>query len=119
MFKIPLSYPYEYVQEPAQVNWGMVIIIFAGILTIIVLVTIFFVIPEYVRGYLNESVQGRIGNLSNNAVDSGCSSDVYNCWNFTTQQEAQDVFEWCIGQGVGDVHHLDTDKDGKACDSLE
>jgi len=44
-----------------------------------------------------------------------CSSDVYNCGDFTTQSEAQAVFNYC---GPEDVHRLDNDGDGVVCESL-
>ena len=43
-----------------------------------------------------------------------CYSNLYNCDDFSTQREAQDTFEFC-GE---DVHDLDRDKDGIACESL-
>ncbi|HHX58835.1 MAG TPA: excalibur calcium-binding domain-containing protein [Candidatus Moranbacteria bacterium] len=39
----------------------------------------------------------------------------YNCSDFTTQEEAQEIFEDC---GDYDVHGLDGDKDGIACEEL-
>jgi len=44
-----------------------------------------------------------------------CSSNVYNCGDFTTQEEAQAVFDYC---GPEDVHRLDNDGDGVVCESL-
>jgi len=46
-----------------------------------------------------------------------CSYDAYNCSDFSTQAEAQEVFEYCGGV-TNDVHRLDRDKDGLACESL-
>ncbi len=46
-----------------------------------------------------------------------CASNVYNCKDFTTQAEAQAVFEYC-GGSANDIHHLDGDGDGVACESL-
>lgn len=46
--------------------------------------------------------------------DVVCSSNVYNCANFRTQAEAQKVLEAC-GR---DVHKLDGDSDGVACETL-
>lgn len=46
-----------------------------------------------------------------------CSSDVYNCGDFTTQAEAQEVYDYC-NPTVGDVHRLDNDGDGVVCESL-
>ena len=96
----------------------MIVLIFSGILTIIVLITIFFIIPNYVKGYLSDKIQGDIDNLSDNTPTYDCSSDVYNCGNFTTQAEAQEIYDYCVGQGKGDVHGLDGDGNGEACESL-
>lgn len=46
-----------------------------------------------------------------------CDSDAYNCGDFTTQAEAQEVFEECGGI-ENDVHQLDGDGDGVACETL-
>lgn len=47
-----------------------------------------------------------------------CSSNYYNCGDFSSQREAQEFFEYCGGIN-NDVHYLDGDKDGKACESLQ
>lgn len=46
-----------------------------------------------------------------------CTYNAYNCTDFSTHIEAQQVFETCGGIN-NDVHKLDTDKDGIACESL-
>ena len=46
-----------------------------------------------------------------------CSSDAYNCGDFANMEDAQIVFDSCGGVG-NDVHRLDGDKDGEACESL-
>lgn len=46
-----------------------------------------------------------------------CSYNVYNCSDFSTHAEAQGVFNYCGGI-TNDVHRLDADKDGSACESL-
>lgn len=46
-----------------------------------------------------------------------CSSNVYNCSDFKTHAEAQAAFEACGGV-QNDIHKLDSDKDGLACESL-
>jgi micrococcal nuclease len=46
-----------------------------------------------------------------------CSSNLYNCADFATHAEAQSVYEAC-GGASNDVHWLDSDKDGIACESL-
>lgn len=47
-----------------------------------------------------------------------CDHDLYNCSDFSTQAQAQAVYEYCEQLGFGDVHHLDSDHDGVACESL-
>ncbi|MDP3763789.1 MAG: thermonuclease family protein [bacterium] len=46
-----------------------------------------------------------------------CSSNTYNCTDFTTHAEAQHVFELCGGVN-NDIHELDRDSDGEACETL-
>jgi len=46
-----------------------------------------------------------------------CAKNVYNCSSFKTQAEAQHVFELC-GNNKNDVHKLDSDGDGRVCESL-
>ena len=47
-----------------------------------------------------------------------CSYDAYNCSSFSTHAEAQAVFEYCGGIN-NDIHRLDGDNDGIACESLK
>jgi len=47
-----------------------------------------------------------------------CSSNVYNCSDFSTHAEAQNVYEYCLEKVGKDVHRLDGDDDGSACESL-
>lgn len=45
-----------------------------------------------------------------------CESNIYNCDDFLTQEEAQEVYEEC---GIeNDIHQLDRDGNGLACESL-
>jgi len=44
-----------------------------------------------------------------------CTSNYYNCGDFITQKKAQEVYDAC---GNSDIHRLDADDDGKACESL-
>lgn len=46
-----------------------------------------------------------------------CSSNKYNCTDFKTHAEAQAVFDQC-GGAENDIHKLDNNKDGEACESL-
>ena len=111
--------PYPYIAESGPTNWTVVVMLIAGILIVFIFITIFFFIPDYIRGYLSDLTQQRINNLEkNNTVSYGCSSDIYNCSNFSTQAGAQDVFNWCVSVGAGDVHQLDKDGNGVACEGL-
>src|SRR3989339_874562 len=47
-----------------------------------------------------------------------CTIDYYNCDNFTTQTESQEVFDNCIAQEKGDIHVLDLDNDSIPCEEL-
>jgi micrococcal nuclease len=47
-----------------------------------------------------------------------CSGNVYNCGDFATHAAAQACYEYCLSVGVGDIHRLDGDSDGLACESL-
>lgn len=47
-----------------------------------------------------------------------CSGNIYNCSDFTTQAEAQACYDYCVSLGYGDVHRLDADNDGIACEGL-
>jgi micrococcal nuclease len=47
-----------------------------------------------------------------------CSGNLYNCPDFNTQAEAQACYNHCMNLGYGDVHRLDADNDGRACESL-
>lgn len=45
-----------------------------------------------------------------------CSSNSYNCGDFSTQREAQSCFNHCLVTVGYDVHWLDEDSDGSACE---
>ena len=47
-----------------------------------------------------------------------CSSNQYNCADFSSHASAQACYDYCISIGRGDVHKLDSDSDGSACESL-
>lgn len=55
-------------------------------------------------------------------IMSDCPCDqgnVKNCSDFDTWEEAQDCYEKCLDLGYGDVHGLDSDDDGIACEGLQ
>ena len=47
-----------------------------------------------------------------------CSGNIYNCPDFDTQPEAQACFEYCYEITGKDIHRLDADNDGIACEHL-
>ena len=52
------------------------------------------------------------------AVVCECSYDKYNCKDFNTHAEAQACYEYCKSLGHGDVHGLNREDDGVACENL-
>ncbi len=50
-------------------------------------------------------------------MDKNCEADNFNCENFATQDEAQELFEKCGGLEY-DVHGLDGDNDKIVCEHL-
>lgn len=64
-------------------------------------------------------VRDQVSGVRTNTVDSDyeCSKNAYNCSDFSTQAEAQTIFDSCGGSN-NDVHKLDADGDGKVCESL-
>lgn len=47
-----------------------------------------------------------------------CDGDRYNCSSFSRQWQAQSCYNYCIQQSAGDIHGLDSDNDGRVCESL-
>lgn len=68
-------------------------------------------------GSLSESVVQR--DAEGNALYGAmCEENVYNCADFKTQEEAQEVYQTCKTAEKPDRHGLDRDGDGVACQSL-
>jgi micrococcal nuclease len=47
-----------------------------------------------------------------------CSGDLYNCSDFGTRAAAQACYDYCYVRTGRDIHRLDADGDGEACESL-
>lgn len=47
-----------------------------------------------------------------------CDRNLYDCRDFSTQDEAQTCFDYCRETTGEDVHHLDGGGDGRVCESL-
>ena len=71
-------------------------------------------VSQVSRGEIND--QNYI-NKTEVAGNWECSSNTYNCTDFKTHAEAQAVFDSCGGIS-NDIHKLDSDGDGVACESL-
>ena len=67
-------------------------------------------------GSLSESVIERDED-GNMILGTMCEAGSYNCDDFATQAEAQEVYESC-GGAENDVHGFDRDGDGLACEGL-
>lgn len=52
------------------------------------------------------------------AKSCDCSADLYNCKDFKYHVDAQACYESCKSQNKGDVHKLDADSNGSACEGL-
>ena len=120
---MPLQYPsnspynpYQVIQKPK--NWPLIILIALGVI-IIIATGVYF----YINNFSSDS-SGDAGPDDNNSIAVGepnpaaCNEDLYNCGDFTTQAEAQAVYDVCFSQTGKDVHGLDGDGNGKACESL-
>jgi hypothetical protein len=58
--------------------------------------------------------------VPSNTIEAVCAcyGNIYNCDDFSTHNSAQRCYEYCISLGYGDVHRLDGDSDGSACEDL-
>ena len=45
-----------------------------------------------------------------------CRTDRYNCADFKTRREARELYDCCMRKAGYDVHKLDRDSDGIACE---
>ena len=52
---------------------------------------------------------------TSSGIPSKCSSDQYNCGDFSSQSDAQRMYNYCYPFN-GDIHRLDGDNNGLACD---
>ncbi len=107
-----LNNPYT-TEKPKK--WGWIIMgILAAIL--IILTVIFLVIPAFSEGE-NNSYEVSSNISQNEETEVICVTDTYNCDDFPNQFEAQMTYNRCL-RLFGDIHRLDNDGDGEACESL-
>lgn len=60
----------------------------------------------------------RSSTIDTGTVVCSCSGNLYNCGDFASHAQAQACFDYYMSIGAGDVHWLDCDDDGSACESL-
>ncbi len=53
-----------------------------------------------------------------NILEMYCGEDVYNCDSYSSQEDAQQVYDFCMEDVGYDVHGLDNDGDGVVCEGL-
>ncbi|MEK6847902.1 MAG: hypothetical protein AABX50_02135 [Nanoarchaeota archaeon] len=111
---------YLYTQPQQPTNWPKIILIAIGI--IILIGAGYLLINSYLSGKRGDNAGGNNIVDNNSAGSLGdntyvCGSDSYNCGNFTTQAQAQMVFDYCEPT-AGDIHGLDADGNGEACEGL-
>ena len=68
-------------------------------------------------GVWAEEEEEKKPDIPEESFEYDCSSNIYNCADFTSQKDAQDIFELCGGID-NDVHRLDNDGDGIVCETL-
>ena len=66
-------------------------------------------------GFLSPNSQARVSEAMR--ALGQCRINTYDCGDFSTQFEAQAVY-WACGGRQNDVHLLDRDRDGRACEWL-
>jgi len=100
----------------------LIIILVLAVLVTIVLVVLLIINFKFDKSnneINNSDTQEQIDELFGS--HNNCADDMYNCDDFDTQEQAQEMFELCggtSGSDSNDVHRLDSDKDGVVCESL-
>jgi PBP1b-binding outer membrane lipoprotein LpoB len=69
--------------------------------------------------YNNEELSSIVDSSLNSYLQvinsEDCTSNWYSCDDFVKQEDAQYIWEYC---GPNDIHNLDGDDDGQACENL-
>ncbi len=88
--------------------------------------TDYFLNPDGFRETLINSLVGKFPNAIANTISSNvykllpdvvCNINKFNCPDFATHDEAQKVYEKCMQEVGNDIHRLDADSDGEACEA--
>ncbi len=62
------------------------------------------------------TTQQAVSSQSSAGAVCDCSYNRYNCKDFSGHTAAQACYDYCISLGKGDIHQLDGDKNGIACE---
>jgi len=62
------------------------------------------------------TTQQTVNTQSSTGAVCDCSSNKYNCKDFSGHAAAQACYDYCKSLGKGDIHQLDGDKNGIACE---
>ena len=93
-----------------------------GILLVaIVGIIVAFVVLPMLSGTAPGSENNQVTENNTNQTQQpiyDCTQDLYDCTDFETQAQSQDVFDFCLQQGMGDIHGLDRGGNGISCEVL-
>ena len=64
--------------------------------------------------YATETIE--VGDVT--TAPCSCTGGDLDCDDFYSQYAAQRCYEYCVNQGYGDIHNLDGDNGGEACEAL-
>jgi len=106
------AYQYYPASRPRIINWPKIILWGLGILILGAIIAFFILDPLSI---ISDKADGLLNQVQGAGYD--CSKDIYNCDNFTRQRDAQVIFSACFGES-GDIHQLDGDGNGRACEGL-
>jgi len=85
-------------------------------LTVLPSNTVIFRLPTPVRATATFIIVVPVATKASSNGICSCSGNIYNCSDFSSHAGAQACFDYCVQQGVGDIHKLDRDHDGLACE---
>lgn len=73
-------------------------------------------VADYREEQAAEAEQWRRDKAELGLSDCTCTGNAYNCADFATGNDAQACYQHCLELVGSDVHWLDDDRDGSACD---
>lgn len=112
MAQYPPPHHLQHHEPRKSKHWGAILLGILGIILLLGIITYFILIPL-------AKVKANVGSILEESPNQRsifvCDQDSYNCGDFNTQTEAQEVFDAC---GPEDIHGLDNDGDGIVCEGL-